>query len=109
VKLLGRVEVNPLFSKMKNLLLFAYEATEKMESKAEKFEAERAKRMESFHAERDAARERAKAQIDDMKADVQGHVRDALNSIGVVTKDEVEDIKTLIADLSKKVDDLSNE
>jgi polyhydroxyalkanoate synthesis regulator phasin len=99
--------VNPLFSNIKNLFLFAYEATEKMEEKAEKFEHERAKRMESFHAERNAARERAQTQIDDMKAEVQGHVREALSAIGVTTKDEVDELKTLLTELSKKVDKLA--
>ena len=78
-----------------------------MEGKAEVFAEEREKRMESFRAERAAAEDRVKAKIEDVRSEVKNQVKETLNTIGVATKDEIDDIKNLIGDLSKKVDDLS--
>ncbi len=96
-----------MFSKMKYFFIYCYEATEKMEEKAAKFEVEREKRMETFRAEREAAPDQARAHMEDVKSEVRTHVKETLNTIGVATNDEVAEIKTLLTDLPKKVDDLA--
>ncbi len=96
-----------LLSKLKYLFLYAYEATEKMEEKAEVFAEERAKRMETFRAERDAATDRAHEKIADMRDQVKEQVQETLGNLGVATKSEIDDLKKLVTDLGKKVDTLA--
>lgn len=96
-----------MFSNLKYFFLYCYEAADKMEEKAEGFSEERAKRMETFRAQRQEAEDKARAKIDEMKAEAQRQVGEALNRVGVAKKAEIDELKTLIADLSKKVDKLA--
>ena len=96
-----------MFSKLKYFLLYCYEATEKMEAKSEQFEEERARRMEAFRADREAAHDQARAHFDNVKQEVRTQVKETLSTMGVATKDELDDIKTLLTDLTEKVDGLA--
>lgn len=96
-----------MFSNLKYFFLYCYEAADKMEGKADVFAEERAKRMEVFRAQRQEAEDKARAKIDEMKAEAQRQVGEALNRVGVAKKAEIDELKTLIADLSKKVDKLA--
>ena len=96
-----------MFSKMKYFFIYCYEASEKMEEKAAKFEAEREKRIEAFRADRQAVHEQARERMEDVKGEVRTHIKETLNTMGVATGDEVDEIKTLLTDLTKKVDNLA--
>jgi len=92
---------------MKYFFIYCYEAADKMEEKAAEFEADREKRIEAFRVERQAAHDQARAHMEDVKGEVRTHVKETLNTMGVATKDEVDEIKTLLTNLTKKVDDLA--
>ena len=96
-----------MFSNLKYFFLYCYEAADKMEEKAEGFSEERAKRMETFRAQRQAAEDRARAKVEAMHAEAQRQVGEALDRVGVAKKEEIDELKTLITNLSKKVDKLA--
>ena len=96
-----------MFSNLKYFFLYCYEAADKMEEKAEGFAEERAKRMETFRAQRQAAEDRARAKVEAMHAEAQRQVGEALDRVGVAKKAEIDELKTLITNLSKKVDKLA--
>ena len=97
----------PIFSNLKYFFLYCYEAAEKMEEKADTFAEERAKRMETFRAQRQEAEDKARAKIDEMKAEAHRQVKEALGKVGVARKEGIDELKTLITDLAKKVDKLA--
>jgi hypothetical protein len=101
------LEVIALFGNLKYFFLYCYEAAEKMEGKAETFAEEREKRMETFHAQRQEAEDKARAKLKEMKIEARHQVRDALNKVGVAKKEEIDELKKLITDLSEKVDKLA--
>ena len=96
-----------MFSKLKYFFIYCYEASEKMEEKAAKFEADREKRIEAFRADRQVAHDQAREHMEDVKGEVRTHIKETLSTMGVATKDEVDDIKTLLTNLTKKVDNLA--
>ena len=96
-----------MFNKMKYFFLYCYEAAEKMEERTESFAEQRAERMETFRANRQAAEDKVKAKIDEMRAEAQKQVKDALGKVGVANSDEISELKTLVSNLAKKVDKLA--
>ncbi len=96
-----------VFNKMKYFFLYCYEAAEKMEERTDSFAEQRAERMEAFRANRQEAEGKAKAKMDEMRSEAQKQVKEALGKVGVANKDEISELKTLVTDLSKKVDKLA--
>lgn len=96
-----------MFGKLKYLFLYCYEATERMEEKSAELAEERQKRMEQFRAGHDEMRAKAQEKFSDARGKIKEQMRDVVKEVGLVTHDEVEDIKTLITDLSARVDKLA--
>ncbi|MDP1809530.1 MAG: phasin family protein [Actinomycetota bacterium] len=96
-----------MFNNLKYFFLYCYEAADKMEEKADVFAQERAKRMEIFRGQRQEAEDKARAKFDEMRAEAQRQVGEALNRVGVARKEEIDELKKLITNLSKKVDKLA--
>lgn len=85
-----------MFDLIKDFLLFAYKATERIEDKSRQFAEEREKRMEEFRKERGEAKERMKQKFEEM-----------VTQTGLATSKEVEDIKKRLADINKKLERIS--
>src|SRR3990170_4302300 len=96
-----------MFSNLKYFFLYCYEAAEKMEGKADSFAEERSKRMETFRAQRQEAEDKARAKIEELRAEARRQVKEALGKVGVARQEEIDELKKLIGDLSKKVDKLA--
>jgi len=96
-----------MFNNLKYFFLYCYEAAEKMEGKADVFAEERAKRMESFRAQRQVTEDKARAKLTELRDEAQRQVGEALNRVGVAKKEEIDELKALITELSKKVDKLA--
>lgn len=78
-----------------------------MEERTGSFAEQRAERMAAFRANRQEVEDKAKARIDEMRAETQKHVKEALGKVGVANKDEISELKTLVTNLTKKVDKLA--
>jgi len=98
-----------MFHNLKYFFLYCYEAAEKMEEKAETFSEEREKRVEAFRAQRQAAEDKARGKIEEMRAEARRQVSEALDKVGVARKEEIDELKKLIGDLSKKIDKLAKD
>ena len=78
-----------------------------MEERSESFSEEREKRMDVFCVERRAAEDKAKIKIEEIRAEARRQAKEALGKVGVASKDEIGELKTLISTLTKKVDKLA--
>jgi len=96
-----------MFENCKDIFLFCYEAASRMEEKSAYFAQERKQRMKQFRQERNEAAERAKERIEQIKAEKVERIKDIIKESGLSTKEELDEVKKMIADLSKKVDGLS--
>ncbi|HEB13332.1 MAG TPA: hypothetical protein ENI11_06615 [Actinobacteria bacterium] len=96
-----------MFNKMKYFFLYCYEAAEKMEERTDSFSEQRAERMETFRTNRQAAEDKAKARMNEMRTEAQKQVKDALGKVGLANSDEISELKTLVSNLTKKVDKLA--
>lgn len=96
-----------MFENCKDFFLFCYEAASHMEEKSAYFAEERKKRMEEFRKQRKEAAERAKERIEQMKTEKTEKIRDLLKESGLATKEELDEVKKMLVDLSKKVDTLA--
>jgi polyhydroxyalkanoate synthesis regulator phasin len=100
-------EVVLMFENCKDFFLFCYEAAARMEEKSAYFAEERKKRMEEFRKQRKEAAERAKERIERIKAEKTEKIKDLIKDSGVATKEELDEVKKMLTDLSKKVDTLA--
>lgn len=95
-----------MFGKLKYFFLYCYEAAESMEKKSSEFAEERHKRMEKFRQEHQEMEERAKEKIGETRERMKEQMRETVKDIGLITQAEADEIKSMIADLSKRVDKL---
>lgn len=95
----------------RDIFLYAYDASGRMEELAEDFGERRRERMDEFRARRKTTEEEAKKRWEERRAEWRGRmqeqVRDAVKEAGLPTKDELDELKKMVADLTKKVDQLS--
>ena len=96
-----------MFGKLKDFFLYCYEATERMEEKSVELAEERRKRMEQFRASHEEMREKAQEKFSDVRDKMKEQMRDVVKEVGLVTHDEIDDIKTLLTDLAARVDKLA--
>ncbi len=78
-----------------------------MEEKTAYLAEEREKRMEEFRKQRKEAAERARERVEQVKAEKTERIKGLIKESGVATKEELEEVKKLLVDLSKKVDALA--
>lgn len=94
----------------RDVFLYAYDATGRMEELSEDFMKKRQERMEEFRAKRKAHEEEIRKKYDERKTEIRDkmreQVREAVKDAGVASKDDLNELKKLVADLSKKVDKL---
>jgi polyhydroxyalkanoate synthesis regulator phasin len=95
-------------SKLKYLFLYLYEASEKMEEKAKEFAETRKTRMDEFRKERMEAARGAMQKFEEKKGEasekIKEQVRSVIKELGLATKDEIQDLKAAIRELSKKLE-----
>ena len=100
-----------MFGLVKELFAFGYGAAEKMEERAAEFAKMRHERMEDFRKEREEMGSKFKGTFEERTGEVRGRVRKEVQSVmretGVATQGEIDELKTMIADLSKKLDAMS--
>jgi len=95
-----------MFGKLKYFFLYCYEAADNMEKKSVEFAEERHKRMEKFRKEHQEMEDRAKEKISETRDRIKEQMRETVKDIGLITQTEADEIKTMLADLSKRVDKL---
>ncbi|HEX21598.1 MAG TPA: hypothetical protein ENH19_02975 [Actinobacteria bacterium] len=93
-----------MFGTLKYFFLYCYEAAETMEKKSSEFAEERHKRMEKFRQEHQEMEDRAKEKINDTRDRIKEQMQETVKDIGLITQTEANEIKKMIADLSKRVD-----
>lgn len=99
-----------MFEAIKYFSVFAFNAAEKMEETAHAVAEKRHERMEEFRAEQKELAKKMRNKFDERCTEVSGKAREQVEQVlretGVATKGEVDELKKLIKDLSKKVDKL---
>lgn len=99
-----------MFDKLRDILLYLYEASEKMEEKSTIFAEQRKERMGEFKKHKEELHAKAKEKIKEMKTETkektQQQLDELLKKAGVARKSEIDELKKMIADLATKVDKL---
>lgn len=99
-----------MFSKVKYLFLYLYEASEKMEEKSAEIAKRHQERMEAFRLEHKEMEAKAKEKFTQMRREtkdqVSSQVRNVVGELGLATRTELDEIKSLVGDISKKLDKL---
>ena len=95
----------------RDIFLYAYDATERIDDMADELAEKRHERMEEFRVQRQAAEARARAKMNErrveMKEGRREHMRTFAAEANLATKDDLNELKKLVETLSKKVDKLS--
>jgi hypothetical protein len=98
-------------SSWRDVFLYAYDATERIDDIAEDLAVKRQERMDEFRVMKEEAGARAKAKMEErrveMKESRREHIQAFAAEANLATKDEVAELKKLLVALSKKVDKLS--
>lgn len=91
----------------RDIFLYAYDATGRIDEMAEEMAAQRKIRMEEWRVKRDAAEESAKAQWEERKKEMKQHQEEHLKKIvanaNLATKDDIAALKKQIDALAKKI------
>jgi len=99
-----------MFSKVKYLFLYLYEASERMEEKSAEIAQHHQERMEAFRLEHKEMETKAKEKFSEMRREtkdqVSTQVRNIVGELGLATRTELDEIKDLVGDISKKLDKL---
>ena len=100
-----------MYEQIKDILLYLYQATDKIEEKAVLLSEQRKERMEDFKKNREELEEKAKTRLGEMKVETkekaQKQVNEILKQAGVARKEEIDELKKMVADLTKKVEKLT--
>ncbi len=100
-----------MFEAIKYFSVFAFNAADKMEETAHEFADKRRERMEEFRKEQKEMADKMRAKFDEHRTEASGKIRDQVEQVlgetGVATKREVDELKSMIGDLAKKVGKLS--
>ncbi len=98
-------------SSWRDIFLYAYDATERIDDIADELAVKRQERMDEFRAMKHEAETRAKAKMDERRAEMKEsrreHMRAFAAEANLATKEDLAELKKLLAALSKKVDKLS--
>lgn len=98
-----------MFGTLKDLLLYAYKCTEKMEEQAVEIHARREKRMQEFREKFQSAREdidrKWEAQKDKRRADFKRMVEET----GVATKQDIDDLRATVQAINEQVEKLAGQ
>lgn len=94
----------------RDIFLYAYDATERIDDITDELAEKRQERMEEFRVQRKAAEERAHAKMEQRRAEMKEQRREHMRAFAVeanlATKDDLAELKKLVETLSKKVDKL---
>ncbi len=100
-----------MFNTIRDVLTYAYGATEKMEKKAEEFREDREKHMAEFREKIENATEDASESFKDKTAGIRDKAKSSFEGLaseaGLVTKSEMGELHTMISELTEKVDKLA--
>ena len=100
-----------MFEAMKYFSVFMFNTADKMEESAHEFAEKRHERMEEFRKEQREMAGKMREKFEEHRGEMSGKAREQVEQIlsdtGVATKGEVDDLKKMIRDLTKKVDSLS--
>lgn len=95
----------------RDVFLYAYDATERIDELSAELAERRRVRMDEFRARRKEAEERARARAEEKKKEFKDMLRreaaEIMKEANVASKDELDELKHMIADLKKSVDKLS--
>jgi len=100
-----------MFENLKDFFLFCYEAADRMDEKSSYYHAMRKERMEEFREKHKEATEKAKEhaqeRLEEMRTTRAEKIKDIIDETGIATKEELEDVKTLLEKLNEKIDILA--
>jgi polyhydroxyalkanoate synthesis regulator phasin len=95
----------------RDIFLYAYDATERIDDLAADMAAKRKERMEEFRVRRQEAEARAKATWEEKRGEMKDRkrefIQDWIKEADIATKKDLSELKDLVEELSKKVDKLS--
>lgn len=98
-------------SSWRDMFLYAYDATERIDDIADELAVKRRERMDEFRVMKQEAEERAKEKMEERRAEMKASRREHMQAFAaeanLATKDDVTELKKLVEALSKKVDKLS--
>jgi hypothetical protein len=91
----------------RDIFLYAYDATGRIDEMAEDMAAQRKARMEEWRMKRDAAEEQAKAHWEERKKEMkehqEAHMKKIVAEANLATKDDIAALKKQIDALAKKL------
>ena len=91
---------------LKDLSIFLFTAGEEIEKKSAEFKEKREERYKEFEEKIKEKKEEFKSRYGEDMENFRKKVSEFTGKLGLATKDEVSEIKNMIADLNKKIDDL---
>jgi hypothetical protein len=95
-------------SSWRDMFLYAYDATGRIDEMAEEVAAERRARMEEWRAKREESEARVKAEWQERKHEMKQHQEEYMKKMvaetNLATKDDIAEIKKALDKLTKRLD-----
>jgi len=91
---------------LKDLSILVFSAGEEIEKKAAEFKARREERYKEFEERLKQKKEEWKEQSGERKESLKHKLSEIPGKLGLATKEEIEEIKTMLADLNRKIDEI---
>ena len=92
---------------VKDLAVLLYSAGEELEKKAQEYKETRETRQDEFEQKFDAQKEELKAKCQDDFQSMKGKFSEVTGKLGLASKSEIDELKTMLAELSNKIDNLN--
>jgi hypothetical protein len=91
---------------LKDLSIFLFSAGEEIEKKAEEFKENREARYKEFEEKIKVKKEEFESKHGEDMDNIRKKMSEFTGKLGLATKDELKEIKNMILELNKKIDDL---
>ena len=93
---------------LKDFAMLLFSAGEELEKKADEYKKQREARHEEFEQKMQQQKEDFKGKYQDDMECMKEKISETAAKLGFATKDEVNELKSMLHDLSEKIDKMSN-
>ena len=95
-----------MFGTLRDILAFAYKATERMEEKTARIQEERKNRAEEFRAKLRSTKEEMEQSFHEQRERIKSEVQRVVKETGLATKDDMDELRRAVLEIGQKVDKL---
>lgn len=92
---------------LKDLAVLLFSAGEELEKKAEEYKKTRETRQEEFEQKLRQQKEDIKGKYQDDMESIKEKLSETAGKFGLATKEEIDELKTLVKDLTDKIDKMN--